>query len=64
MKTFGSCTTSPHRNSSSAGKSEKRRADLPSLDRIASDFPDLKIIGAHTGWPSGRGADFGLLQVG
>ncbi len=21
------------------------------LDRIASDFPDLKIIGAHTGWP-------------
>lgn len=21
------------------------------LDQIASDFPDLKIIGAHTGWP-------------
>ena len=21
------------------------------LDRIADDFPDLKIIGAHTGWP-------------
>lgn len=21
------------------------------LDRIASDFPDLKIVGAHTGWP-------------
>ncbi len=21
------------------------------LDRIASDFPELKIIGAHTGWP-------------
>src|SRR5439155_19570019 len=21
------------------------------FDRIASDFPDLKIIGAHTGWP-------------
>jgi predicted TIM-barrel fold metal-dependent hydrolase len=21
------------------------------LDRIAGDFPDLKIIGAHTGWP-------------
>jgi len=21
------------------------------LDRIACDFPDLKIIGAHTGWP-------------
>ena len=22
-----------------------------SLDRIACDFPDLKMIGAHTGWP-------------
>ena len=22
-----------------------------SLDRIASDFPDLKMVGAHTGWP-------------
>jgi predicted TIM-barrel fold metal-dependent hydrolase len=21
------------------------------LDRIASDFPDLKLVGAHTGWP-------------
>ena len=21
------------------------------LDRIACDFPDLKMIGAHTGWP-------------
>jgi predicted TIM-barrel fold metal-dependent hydrolase len=21
------------------------------LDRIASDFPDLKMVGAHTGWP-------------
>ncbi len=21
------------------------------LDRIASDFPELKIVGAHTGWP-------------
>ncbi len=21
------------------------------LDRVASDFPDLKIVGAHTGWP-------------
>jgi hypothetical protein len=21
------------------------------LDQVASDFPDLKIIGAHTGWP-------------
>jgi predicted TIM-barrel fold metal-dependent hydrolase len=21
------------------------------LDRIASDFPELKMIGAHTGWP-------------
>ena len=21
------------------------------LDRIACDFPDLKIVGAHTGWP-------------
>ncbi len=21
------------------------------LDKIASDFPDLKILGAHTGWP-------------
>ena len=21
------------------------------LDRIAGDFPDLKIVGAHTGWP-------------
>jgi predicted TIM-barrel fold metal-dependent hydrolase len=21
------------------------------LDQIASDFPDLKIVGAHTGWP-------------
>jgi predicted TIM-barrel fold metal-dependent hydrolase len=21
------------------------------LDKIASDFPDLKMIGAHTGWP-------------
>jgi predicted TIM-barrel fold metal-dependent hydrolase len=21
------------------------------LDRVASDFPDLKLVGAHTGWP-------------
>ncbi len=21
------------------------------LDQIASDFPELKIVGAHTGWP-------------
>lgn len=21
------------------------------LDRVASDFPDLRIVGAHTGWP-------------
>ena len=21
------------------------------LDRVASDFPDLKMVGAHTGWP-------------
>jgi hypothetical protein len=21
------------------------------IDQIASDFPELKIIGAHTGWP-------------
>ena len=21
------------------------------LDRVACDFPDLKMVGAHTGWP-------------
>ena len=25
------------------------------LDRIACDFPDLPIIGTHTGWPGNRG---------
>ena len=24
------------------------------LDRIACDFPDLPIIGTHTGWPGGN----------
>jgi len=24
------------------------------LDRIACDFPDLSIIGTHTGWPGNK----------
>jgi hypothetical protein len=33
------------------------------LDRVASDFPNLKIIGAHR-LAVGGAIDFGLLQVG